>query len=559
MLKRGIMVLALVATVALPFILRPRQESASEADDTLVLVSPHNEAIRHEFTLGFSDWYKARTGRTVFLDWRNVGGTSDITRFLEGEYVASFRSLWTGKLGRPWSMEVQSGFQDGRLEAAAPAAAREARSAFLASDAGCGIDLFFGGGSSDFESQAQAGRLVDSGVRRLHPDWFTDAAFPLKFGGETYRDPDDLWYGSVLSSYGIIYNRDALARLGFEHGPEQWADLANPRYVGEVGLCDPTQSGSIAQAFINVIQQQIHGEVDAACRRGRFRSLGTRSDEGRGPRRLDRRHEAPAAPGRQRALFYRHVAEAADRRGGRQLRRRHVHRLLRQGAAGGRPAPHDRPRQAGLRLPGGRRGVFGGPDRRPARRAAPRGGARLHGVRSLPRRPEALTFKPGRSAVPRNSALRRLPVRRDFYSHADWTQYRDDADVDPYSQKKLLVYVDAWTADVYTQMRFIIRVMTEDTHPELVSAWRAIIAAPEPARSKALAVLQDVSSVDYDRALGPIKKALGSKNLVDTDNMSRELGDTFRATTAGPNRSPTERNKHRNRQIPSGLLVIDSL
>jgi ABC-type glycerol-3-phosphate transport system substrate-binding protein len=138
------------------------------------------------------------------------------------------------------------------------------------------------------------------------------------------------------------------------------------------------------------------------------------------------------------------------------------------------------------------------------------------------------TFRPGTPGGPREFALRRLPVRRDFYARADWVQFRDDADVDPYSQKKLLVYVDAWTADVYTQMRFIIRVMTEDTHPELVSAWRAIIAAPEPARTRALAVLQDVSCVDYGQALGRVKKVLGSKNLVDTDSLGRDLGDTFR-------------------------------
>ena len=83
MLKRGIIILALVATVALPFILRPRQPSPGEADDTLVIISPHNEAIRHEFNLGFRAWYKAKTGRTVFLDWRNVGGTSDIARYLD--------------------------------------------------------------------------------------------------------------------------------------------------------------------------------------------------------------------------------------------------------------------------------------------------------------------------------------------------------------------------------------------------------------------------------------------------------------------------------------------
>jgi hypothetical protein len=166
MLKRGIIILALVATVVLPFVLRPRQPSPEQADDTLVIITPHNAAIREEFTLGFRDWYKAKTGRTVFVDWRLVGGTSEITRYLEGEYVASFRSLWTAEPGRAWSTEIQSGFQNGRLAPDAPATVRQARETFLVSQASCGIDLFFGGGAYDFDRQVQAGRLVDSGLRR---------------------------------------------------------------------------------------------------------------------------------------------------------------------------------------------------------------------------------------------------------------------------------------------------------------------------------------------------------------------------------------------------------
>ena len=44
-----------------------------------------------------------RTG--VAIDWRVIGGTSEIARFLEGEYVASFKAIiWTGKTGkREWS------------------------------------------------------------------------------------------------------------------------------------------------------------------------------------------------------------------------------------------------------------------------------------------------------------------------------------------------------------------------------------------------------------------------------------------------------------------------
>jgi len=64
------------------------------------------------------------------VDWRVVGGTSDITRFLESEYIAAFRNFWTGKLQREWSAEVQAGFADPKLAADAPVIVKEARAAF---------------------------------------------------------------------------------------------------------------------------------------------------------------------------------------------------------------------------------------------------------------------------------------------------------------------------------------------------------------------------------------------------------------------------------------------
>ena len=87
-MKRVIIILALVATVALPFILRPPQATSENADDSLVIITPHNEAIRHEFTTGFKVWYKNKTGRSAQIDWRVIGGTSEIARFLDSEYVS---------------------------------------------------------------------------------------------------------------------------------------------------------------------------------------------------------------------------------------------------------------------------------------------------------------------------------------------------------------------------------------------------------------------------------------------------------------------------------------
>jgi hypothetical protein len=138
-------------------------------------------------------------------------------------------------------------------------------------------------------------------------------------------------------------------------------------------------------------------------------------------------------------------------------------------------------------------------------------------------------FRTGTPGGPESFALRRLPVRRDFYEHTEWLGLRSDPDVDPYAMKHMLVINDAWTGTLFTQMSFIIRVMTEDTHEDLVRAWKAVIAAPEPARTRALAVLQDVSIVDYDQAQGRITRQLSSKNLVDAVLLARDLGGVFRA------------------------------
>src|SRR5690349_20025711 len=102
-MKRALLIFALVAVGALPFLLRPKQVSVGNADDTVVIVTPHNEAIRYEYSRGFAEWYKQKTGRTVAIDWRVLGGTSEIARFLEREYITAFQNHWTRTLHKPWS------------------------------------------------------------------------------------------------------------------------------------------------------------------------------------------------------------------------------------------------------------------------------------------------------------------------------------------------------------------------------------------------------------------------------------------------------------------------
>ncbi len=522
-MKRFVLFLTLVAIVALPFAVRPKRDAARKADDTVVIITPHNEAIRFEYARGFAEWYRAKTGRTVAIDWRIVGGTSEIARFLEGEYTTAFENHWTRALGKPWSAEIQSGFQSARLAAAAPAIVKEARAAFLASDVSCGIDVFFGGGTYDLERQALAGRLVDSGVMTLHPDWFTDTTIPRNVGGEDFWRADGLWIGTVLSDYGILFNRDALRRLGFDREPTHWEDLTDPRLVGELGLADPTKSGSVAKAFENIIQQQMQrrlktmpggapAEAEAkAVREGWQDGLKMIQLMGANARYFTDTSQKPpidvAAGNCAMGLcidFYGRQQQEAVRR------RDHSERIGYVSPRGGSVASVDP-----IAL------LRGAPHRAAAV-------AFIEYTLSLEGQ-KLWNFRPGVTGGPERFPLRRMPVRRDFYAHAEWRSSRNDPDESPFEQDDPLVYREAWTGHLFREMAFVIRVMCQDTHQELQEAWRAINAAREPAKSRALAVLQDVAGVSYDRTAKEIRGRLGAKDKVDEVRLAKELAAGFRA------------------------------
>ncbi len=149
-----------------------RTACSRPADETLVIITPHNEAIRYEFARGFRDWYKARTGKTVRIDWRVPGGTTEIARYLASEYQAPFENHWRCKmqhaldrdgaeiLRRPHDQNRRPRRRQGH------GSRRWRGRAFLDSDVGIGIDLFFGGGSFDFVAAGGGGAV---GGLRLHP------------------------------------------------------------------------------------------------------------------------------------------------------------------------------------------------------------------------------------------------------------------------------------------------------------------------------------------------------------------------------------------------------
>jgi hypothetical protein len=114
-------------------------------------------------------------------------------------------------------------------------------------------------------------------------------------------------------------------------------------------------------------------------------------------------------------------------------------------------------------------------------------------LRGAPRRAVAIAFmrfclssdgqrlwshRPGTPGGPRQSALHRMPIRRDAYGDAE-RPLRTHPDVLPYSEA-LLPYQRAWTGPYFGLIGTTIRTIVVDLRPELTAAWTAIIAAGGP-------------------------------------------------------------------------------
>lgn len=524
---RNVSILALLlAVVAVPFLMRPKERSVSRPDRTLVVVTPHNEAIRHEFARAFSEYWQREHCETVSIDWRTPGGTSEIAMFLSSEFLAAFENYWKRTLARPWNKEVAASFDNHTIELSEDAAddstAQAARRAFLASDVGIGIDLFFGGGAYDFIQQAQAGRLVDSGILALRPEWFEGQhAIPQSLGGEEYYDKQGRWIGTCLSSFGIVFNSDALERLGIQKKPSRWSDLADPLLLGQLALADPTKSGSVAKAFEMLIQQQMQEEIE---RRGGHQAL-----EGQAL-------EQALADGWESAMRLILTIAGNARYFTDSATKIPIDVSLGDAAAGMSIDFYGRfQSEITLRDSGHERMIY----------LTPKGGSSVGvdpiGMLRGAKDPELArgfiefvlsiegqklwNFKVGAPGGPTTYALRRLPIRRELYA-TEWLEFRSDPEVDAYKEAAQFTYHPEWTAPLFSVIRFIVRVACLDPHDELRAAWRAITDAGQP--TAALDRMLDVSAINYQEAREKIRPVLRSPDRVAEVHLAKELGDHFR-------------------------------
>ncbi len=553
-MKRNLSILLLAAfVVALPFLLRRPEERTAwrPGDPELVIISPHNEAIRFEFAHAFSRWHEARHGRPVRIDWRAIGGTTEISRYLTASYAAAARAWWTGR-GRPWPagagealVNRRFNLQDPPMPARGPRESdaafarrvsletrkwetlRDLYRAFRAVDDpaefSAGIDLFFGGGDYDHKKAFDEGLTVPPWPAGREPaGLLADAAgavlLPERMAGETWRTAT--YFGNAISTFGICYNHDRLRDLGIEKPPSRWEDLADPRYFRHLGLADPTKSGSIAKAFELIIHQQCRealrraGFEDAEINRIEALYAATRPPADARPDGVPAAYERAIEEGWLQGVQLvqriganaRYFTDAASK----------VPIDVSMGAAAaglaidfyGRfqaqstRAPDGRERMGYTTPPGGS-GVSCDPVS--LLRGAPHRGLAARFIEFVLGEDgqKIWTYRAGAPGGPIKYTLRRIPIRRTFFPsdnpaiqslHEEHRRHAADdlADpaVNPYAIAETFSYRARWTGAHFGIHRDLIRAMCLNASEELQAAWRAILAHGGPDRQgRALALL----------------------------------------------------------------------
>ena len=510
-MKQALIVLVAALVIGLPFVFHrpPPQGEWRPGDPELIIVTPHNEAIRQEFAEAFSAWHHERYGKPVRVDWRVIGGTTEIMRYLAAEYAASARRFLRAQK-HEWPSNGAEVIFSAKPPADAPSGAFLWQ-AFRASDApdeiSCQMDLFFGGGGYDHEKAQRQGLTVPAWKGAPPAGLFEDAQgrvlIPQAVNGEVWRG--EAFYGTVLSAFGICYNKDRLADLGITEPPHTWEDLADVRYFGHLGLTDPTKSGSVAKAFEMIVHAQCAKAVSAA-------GFGREAVAEYEAAIRDAKRAGAPPPESVPAAYHAAIVQGWVN-GVNLLRRIGANALYFSDSSNKTPVDVSMGVvaagiaidfmgrfQAEMSTPHGQEPVMAyvNPEAGSSMTADP-----ISLLRGAPSRELAVRFiefvlgedgqrlwnyRAGEPGGPRRFALRRLPIRRDFYPSADPAfQAAADArrghlsdplwqpDTDAYNLAEAFRYEPRWTSAHFGIQRDLVRCMCMDSAEEMKAAWRAIL------------------------------------------------------------------------------------
>jgi iron(III) transport system substrate-binding protein len=546
-MKRNLAILfAAVTVIALPFIFQqPDQlENWRPGDPTLIIISAHNEAIRNEFARAFSLWHEAEFGQPVKIDWRAIGGTSEIARYLTAEFVNSFRSWWRRE-GNEWVPGTAEAIVNRRFNPDRPPADmtpeqaarwqvhRDAYLAFRAVDDpaqfGGSIDLFFGGGEYDHSRAYHQGLTVPPWPAGEEPAGlftFADGTprIPSRISGETWRTPT--LFGNAVSTFGICYNIDRLADSGVTTPPSRWEDLTDPVYVRQVGMADPTKSGSVAKAFELMLHSRIRETVAAAGysreQIDAYEAAIAAADlpPGEMPESVPAAYQATIEQGFIDGLRMIQLIGANARYFTDSSSKVPIDVSMGNATAGIAIDFYGRYQAQNSITPDGIERM---------KYVTPLGGSGVSCdpvslLRGAPHRELAVrfiefvlseegqklwTYQPGTPGGPEKYALRRVPIAREFYPSDDPAMQAvheahranaaddlADPTINPYALAAEFTYYRRWTGSHFGILRDLVRAMCMDAAIELKDAWETIIDAGGPeAQPEAMALLTRLPDV----------------------------------------------------------------
>ncbi|MCQ2396343.1 MAG: ABC transporter substrate-binding protein [Lentisphaeria bacterium] len=522
----AIAILTLGIIIALPLVLRRRDAVLLSAPRKLVVVTANNEALRHETELAFREYHKKRNGgEEVSIDWRTIGGTSEIVRFIQSAFAANARHAWEMEGRGGWDDAVGAVVFDGKLPAE-EGVARDAWKWFRESDIGIDMDVMLGGGQYDHDGLRRSGFTVPTGVRSRHKEWF-EGENPIMSsggGGEKWYDPDDCYYAVCFSTFGIVYNRDRLAQAGFsadeiEHFGEHWRDLADPRLYGAIGIADPSQSGSITKCFEMLIQREMQDVIGAMHPGEEIASVKPTQDE------LNEAWCSAMLLLKQLGGNAAYLTFSASKVP--------VDAATGQIAAGmcidfyGRSQVEWEKSQVGretisYRTPAAASTVSADPV------------SILRGARDRELAEEFVDFLLSREAQtlwgkqagaqegPKDYTLYRLPVRRDMYEGTalENTVFGDER---PFELASSFTYRGDWTGALFSAIRVLVKTMLIECGPELRDAWGSIIArggmdalSPEERAAFAALPFSHAEAREATRLLGtPEEQALVRRHWIE--------------------------------------------
>ncbi len=436
-----------------------REVKVKSADLELVIITPHQEAIRREFAEAFTRYYRETFGKTVAIDYRTFGA-SDIVKYFDE------RAKTVSKENPTY-----------------------------------GIDIAWGGGDFLFDVQLkkpgylQALKLPAELMKEVFPD--------AKLSGLPLYDVDPkngpCWFGTALSSFGVVYNRDVLRHLGVPE-PRTWRDLADPRLANWVVLADPTRSASAKQAYMVIVERAM---ADALAR-GQSENVGWADGMG-----LIRQIAANARLFTDSSSVVPIMVSQGEAAAGMAI---DFYGRSQANAVGNERMGYVEPANATIINPDPIALVTGAPHRELAQQF-------IEFV--LSRQGQVLwNLKPGVAGGPRADALRRLPIRRDVY--ADMTNFTDQ--VNPFEAASSFNKSNA-REKTFGIMGELIQFSCIDLLDELREMRKVILASPQAKELDARLGQFPFEEPEALKRLDAWKKATPSARLA----LAREWTEQFRA------------------------------